>query len=134
LYKIHDEYSKLELIISDISEKVFDSLKDQREEFLSAYKALSENVQSKVDEIKQTVEQKEREINEHVLVKELIKERDWYRQEVVNLDKLLREAKKAESDLKDRLDEVSSDRRWLSDQVRTLMNKKAELEEQVSKK
>jgi len=130
--KVHEEYSKLESVISDIGLKVSDALNGQETEFLSVYKSIMDSAQIKVRDIKQDIEQKEKAIYDHVKVKELEKERDWYRQEALNLDKLLTESKKRETDLKERLDEVSSDRKWLSDQVKALMKRKAVLEEQVS--
>ena len=130
--KVHEEYSKVESAISEIASNFFDALNDQQAGFLAAYKSSFDVAQAKVHAMKQDIDQREKAVSDHVKVKEIEKERNRYRQEAIRLEKQLNESKKRESDLKERLDEVSSDRRWLSDQVKHLMKLKAALENQVA--
>jgi predicted HicB family RNase H-like nuclease len=129
---VREEYAKLEIAVSDIATKVVDALNDQEKQFLSAYRTSCDIVQAKVKLLKQEIEEKEKAICDHVKVREIERERDWYRQEALKLDKALSESQKRESEFKERLEEVSSDRRWLSEQVKLLTRRKAILEEKLS--
>ncbi|OEU21137.1 hypothetical protein FRACYDRAFT_234764 [Fragilariopsis cylindrus CCMP1102] len=81
---IHEEFGKLQNVLSSISGKLSGVLQSREDEFLTRYKSHMRNVARdfrwKMDEI----EGKEKAIENHTVVKKLEKERDWYKSEAFN--------------------------------------------------
>lgn len=121
----------MERAISELGEKVSGVLQKQETEFLSAYKIHVRNVEKDFIDLRDEIEEKEKAIAENVKVKQLEKERDWYKKEALHLDQVLLKTKKKENELREKVDELEEDRKWLSNQLKLLMTHKNMLERQV---
>ena len=81
---VHEEFGRLQNVLSSISGKLSDVLQSKEDEFFTRYKSHMRNVARdfrwKMDEI----EGKEKAIENHTVVKKLEKERDWYKSEAFN--------------------------------------------------
>lgn len=91
------------------------------------------NVQNDFKELRQEMEEKERAVENNVKVKELEKERDWYRKEAMHLDKVLQKTKASEEELRGKVEELEEDRNWLTKQLKIVMKQKAALEYQLDR-
>jgi len=76
--------------------------------------------------------EKELAIENNVLVKQLEKERDWYKKEALQLDSVLTKTKKREVVLAEKVEELEQDRSWLSNQLKDVMKEKNSLERQLN--
>jgi len=130
---VHEQYSKLQSAINELGEKVTGVLTKQENDFLGAYRTHMRNVQNDFNEIRLEVEEKERAIENNVKVKELEKERNWYRKEATHLDKVLQKTQINEEKLREKVEELEEDRSWLTKQLRIVMKQKATLEYQLDK-
>ena len=130
---VNEQYSKLECAIDELGEKVSGLLLKQEEEFLGAYRTHVRNVQNDFRELRQEMKEKEDAIENNVKVKELEKERDWFRKEAMHLDKVLHKTKTSEEELRMKVTELEEDRSWLTQQLKIVMKQKATLEYQLDK-
>ena len=121
----------MERAISELGEKVSGVLQKQETEFLSAYRIHERNVEKDFIDLRDEIEEKEKAIADNVKVKQLEKERDWYKKEALHLDQVLLKTKKKENELREKVDELEEDRKWLSNQLKLLMTHKHMLERQV---
>lgn len=121
---VHEEFGKLQNVLSSLSGKLSGVLQSREDEFLSCYKSHMRNVardfRGKMDEI----EGKEKAIENHTVVKKLEKERDWYKSEAFQLDAALTRTKARESELLEKCRELERDRKCLSNQLKEIMKEK----------
>ena len=76
---------------------------------------------------------KEKAIENHVLVKKLEKERDWYKKEAFQLDSTLTKTHAKEVELAGKCNELEKDREWLSNQLKQVMTEKNAMVQQFNK-
>jgi len=129
---VHEEYTKLQHAISELGTKVSGVLQKQENEFLTAYKAHMRNVSRDFHTLRDDMNEKELAIENNVLVKQLEKERDWYKKEALQLDSVLTKTKKREVVLAEKVEELEQDRSWLSNQLKDVMKEKNSLERQLN--
>jgi chromosome segregation ATPase len=125
---VRENYAQLQASISELGSKVSGVLQKQETEFLIAYRTHMRNVQKDFETLRHDIDEKEKAIQNHVLVKHIEKERDWYKREALHLDQVLLKLKKREIILVEKVDELEQDRTWLSNQLKTVMKQKNLLE------
>lgn len=118
--------------ISQLGSKVSDILQSQESEFLSAYKSHMRNVSRDFHSLINDVNEKESAIENHVLVKDLEKEKEWYKKEALHLDSVLTKTKKRETALSQKVEEMEQDRAWLSNQLKDVMREKNAIERRLN--
>ena len=128
---VKDEYKKLQLAINELGDKVSGVLQKQETEFLSAYRAHMRNVQKDFQDLRDDIDEKEKAIINNIKVKQLEKERDWYKKEALHLDQVLSKTKKREIELSEKVEELEEDRTWLSNQLKLIMKQKNILERKL---
>ena len=128
---VKENYAALQASISELGSKVSGVLQKQETEFLMAYKAHMRNVQKDFETLKEEIDEREKAIESNVLVKQIEKERDWYKREALHLDQILMKLKKRETMLSSKVEELEQDRKWLSNQLKTVMKQKKNLEEEL---
>ena len=130
---VHKQYSLLESAIDELGNKLSGILAKQESEFLGAYRAHMRNIQNDFKELRSEIEEKEKAIENNVKVKELEKERDWYRNEAMHLDTVLHNTKTNEENMIEKVDELEEERSWLTKQLKIVMKQKSSLEYQLDK-
>lgn len=130
---VKDNYAALQVSISELGSKVSGVLQKQETEFLMAYKTHMRNVQKDFETLRQEIDEREKAIENNVMVKQIEKERDWYKREALHLDQLLMKVKKRETMLTSKVEELEHDRSWLSNQLKTVMKQKNQLEDELGK-
>lgn len=128
---VKDNYATLQASISELGNKVSGVLQKQETEFVMAYKTHMRNVQKDFETLKEEIDEREKAIENNVLVKQIEKERDWYKREALHLDQLLMKLKKRETMLSSKVEELEQDRKWLSNQLKTVMKQKNHLEDEL---
>jgi len=127
-----EEYTRLQFAISELGDNISGVLQAQETEFLTAYRSHMRNIQKDFLDLRDDIDQKEKAIENNVLVKQLEKERDWYKKEALHLDQVLMKTKKREAGLAEKVDELEQDRTWLSNQLKLVMKEKNLLERRAS--
>jgi len=130
---IHEEFGKLQKAISSLGGKMSSVLQSQENEFLAAYTSHMRNVARDFHKSMDEIQTKEKAIENHVLVKNYEKERDWYRNEAFQLDSTLTKTKAKEVELAGKCNELEKDREWLSNQLKQVMTEKNAILQQLSK-
>ena len=130
---VKNNYVLLEASISDLGRQVSGVLQKQEQEFLMAYKTHMRNVQKDFETLKLDIDEREKAIENNVMVKQIEKERDWYKRETLHLDQLLMKLKKRETMLTSKVEELEHDRSWLSNQLKNVMKQKNQLEDELVK-
>ena len=118
--------------ISQLGSKVSDILQKQENEFLTAFKSHMRNVSRDFNNLRDEVNKKEEAIENNTLVRELEKEKDWYKKEALHLDSVLMKTKKKVNSLSEKVEEIEQDRKWLSDQLKEVMREKNLLERKLN--
>ncbi len=140
IYQIHSHtsmalvrknYTKLQNSISNLGIKLNTILQKQEEDFLLAYRTHMRNVQTDFDTLQSEIEEKEKAIANNVLVKQIEKERDWYKKEALHLDQVALKLKKRDKILTEKVGELEQERTWLSNQLKLVMKQKNTLETRI---
>ncbi len=118
--------------ISQLGSKVSDILQKQENEFLTAFKSHMRNVSRDFNNLRDEVNKKEEAIENNTLVRELEKEKEWYKKEALHLDSVLMKTKKKVNSLSEKVEEIEQDRKWLSDQLKEVMREKNLLERKLN--
>mmetsp|Transcript_32743 Transcript_32743/g.48078 ORF Transcript_32743/g.48078 Transcript_32743/m.48078 type:complete len:141 (+) Transcript_32743:619-1041(+) len=126
------QYNLLQGVIDELGDKISGVLAQQEGEFLGAYRTHMRSVQRDFQSLKEDIEAKESAISNNTKVKQLEKERDWYKKEALHLDKVLSSTKNREQELEERLEELEEDRNWLANQLKIVMKQKNILEKQLA--
>ena len=84
----------------------------------SLHRIHERNVEKDFIDLRDEIEEKEKAIADNIKVKQLEKERDWYKKEALHLDQVLLKTKKKENELREKVDELEEDRKWLSNQLK----------------
>lgn len=128
--KVHEQYEKLVNTIENLEERRVIETQKYEEEFLKLYKYQLLNMKKDFDALRHDIAEKEKAIENNLLVKKLSSERAWYKNEAFKLNEDIEKMKKRV----ETLEEVEKDRKWLSDQLKTVMKQKAELERLLESK
>ena len=121
---VHEEFGKLQNALSFLGGKMSSVLQSQEHEYLAAYTSHMRNVARDFHKSMDEIQSKEKAIENHVLVKKLEKERDWYKKEAFQLDSTLTKTKAKEVELARKCNELEKDRDWLSNQLKQVMTEK----------
>ena len=121
---LHNEYAKLESVISELGNQLSGVLQRQEHEFLTSYESHMRNVKKNFEDLKEDVEEKEKAILDNVLVKQLEKDKDHYKKEALYLDKVTLKLKQREMELSDKVQELEDERKWLSDNLKAVIKDK----------
>jgi len=130
IHAVHEEFGKLQNVLSSLSGKLSSVLQSRENEFLVCYKAHMRNVARDFRGSMDEIQAKERAIENHTLVKKLEKERDWYKSEAFQLDSTLTKMKSREVELLEKFSELERDRKWLSNQLKEVMKEKKTMAQQ----
>lgn len=128
--KVREQYEKLVNTIENLEERRSIETQKCEAEFLKLYKSKLLNMKKDFDALRYDIEEKEKAIENNLLVKKLSSERTWYKNEAFKLNEDIEKMKKRV----ETLEEVEKDRKWLSDQLKTVMKQKAELERLLESK
>lgn len=128
--KVREQYEKLVNTIENLEERRSIETQKCEEEFLKLYKSKLLNMKKDFDALRHDIEEKEKAIENNLLVKKLSSERTWYKHEAFKLNEDIEKMKRRV----ETLEEVEKDRKWLSDQLKTVMKQKAELERLLESK
>lgn len=129
---VMNEYSKLESAISELGQKVSGVLLSQEEDFLSAYRTHMRNVKDDFISLKRELEEKEILLKNNSLMREIEKERDYYKKEALHLDKILNQRVLGENEkLRTENESLVENVDWLTKQLKVVMKQKASLEFQL---
>jgi CII-binding regulator of phage lambda lysogenization HflD len=128
---VQGEFDKLKMAIKGIDQNVSNLLQAQENEFLSVYKDHAKNIANDFKRLQTEIQVKELAIKNHEYVKELEKERDWYKKEALHLDSMLTKTKSNENSLQEKLEQLEQDKSWLSNQLKELLKEKKELISQL---
>lgn len=129
---VMNEYSKLESAISELGQKVSGVLLSQEEDFLSAYRTHMRNVKDDFISLKRELEEKEILLKNNSLMREIEKERDYYKKEALYLDKILNQRVLGENEkLRTENESLVENVDWLTKQLKVVMKQKASLEFQL---
>eukprot|EP00586_Coscinodiscus_wailesii_P021194 CAMPEP_0172502530 /NCGR_PEP_ID=MMETSP1066-20121228/160969_1 /TAXON_ID=671091 /ORGANISM="Coscinodiscus wailesii, Strain CCMP2513" /LENGTH=188 /DNA_ID=CAMNT_0013277829 /DNA_START=121 /DNA_END=684 /DNA_ORIENTATION=- len=118
---VQSQYDTLLSTISTLGSSISTLLSKQERDFLSAYRAHMQNVQKDFYSMRSEVEAKEEALRQNVVVRQLERERDWYRKEALHLDKVVGKSVKREGELREELEEVREDRDWVRGRLREVM-------------
>jgi hypothetical protein len=130
---VHEEFGKLQNALSSLGGKMSSVLQSQENEFLAAYTSHMRNVARDFHKSMDEIQSKEKAIENHVLVKKLEKERDWYKKEAFQLDSTLTKTHAKEVELAGKCNELEKDREWLSNQLKQVMTEKNAMVQQFNK-
>jgi len=121
---VKQTYNALENTIKHLGESLSGILVQQETEFLSAYKAHIHSVRKQFKALRDEADERERAVTENEYVKKLEHERNWYREEALNLDKLLTSSKLSEKKLLGRVSELEEECKWHATQLKNEMKQK----------
>ena len=131
-------HSQLTGVVSTLSDKVTDVMKQQEDEFLSAYRAHMYTVQKELQELRNKVRSAEVSLQRDETIKTLTQERDWFRKEALRLDTVSTSMKKELKYMEEKVQCIEEDRKWLEKQLKTSKKQgkllKSELELQLEGK
>lgn len=119
MYRVYDEYAKLNEVVDQLGVKVSGVLAKQENEFLGAYRAHMYNVQRDLQALRAEVVEKENALTNNEQMQKLEEECEWYRKESLRLDGLLGESKKNEQFMKQKMSMLEDDRHWLAKQLKS---------------
>jgi chromosome segregation ATPase len=128
---VRENYTKLQNSISDLGSNLNTILQKQEEDFLLAYRTHMRNVQKDFDSLQSEIDEKEKAIANNLLVKQIEKERDWYKKEALHLDQVVLKFKKRDKTLTEKVEELEQERTWLSNQLKLVMKQKNSLETRI---
>lgn len=109
---VKQEYGVLANAISQLGEKVSGVLSQQEIEFLGAYRTHIRNVHQNFAVLRLEAEERERKLAENDDLKRLEKDRDWYRNEALHLDKLLEKIKINAKKLTEKVSDLKDEKNW----------------------
>lgn len=121
---VRKNYTKLQNSISNLGSKLNTILQKQEEDFLLGYRTHMRNVQKDFDTLQSEIDEKEKAITDNLLVKQIEKERDWYKKEALHLDQVALKLKKRDKVLTEKVEELEQERTWLSNQLKLVMKQK----------
>jgi len=109
---VKQEYDNLTNAINNMGEKISGVLSQQEIEFLGAYRTHKRNVQQEFNALRLEAEDRERKLSENDDLRRLEKDRDWYRNEALHLDKLLEKSKMGEKKLIEKVSDLEEEKNW----------------------
>jgi hypothetical protein len=106
--------------ISELDTSVGKILQEHENDFLVAYKIHMIDIQKEIKLLKQTItfEEIKRKRDEEILARE--KERDWFRNEALRLDKICKDFMRSSEVWKSKAKMLESDKKLLEEKIRTL--------------
>ena len=125
---VKDENNKLQQAIQDLSHNISLVLSQQETNFLTYYQQHIKQIQGEFQILQTDIQEKEFDIKNNTYVKELEKERDWYKIEAIHLDKLVTKLKEENRYLNQRLMEVNDDTLSTKTHLKRMIREKDALE------
>jgi hypothetical protein len=121
---VRQEHEKLIKTIEGLEGRRVIETKKYEAVFLELYKSQLQIMKKNFETLRHDIEEKENAIENNALVKKLSSERAWYKNEAFKLNEDIEKMKKRVETLED----AEKDRKWLSDQLKTVLKQKTELE------
>ena len=116
--KVKDLHGQLQLTVGSLSDKIGILLKEKERNFLAAYRNHMWNVQKELQEAKIKVKEAENAVKNNNQVRKLKQERDWFQNEAIRLDNLVKELKEKLKEKNEEIKESIDDRAWIERQLK----------------
>ena len=116
--KVKDLHGQLQLTVGSLSDKIGVLLKEKERNFLAAYRNHMWNVQKELQEAKIKVKEAENAVKNNNQVRKLKQERDWFQNEAIRLDNLVKELKEKLKEKHEEIKESIDDRAWIERQLK----------------
>lgn len=121
---VRQEHEKLINTIKSLEGRRVIETQKYEADFLELYKSQLQIMKKNFETLRHDIEEKENAIENNALVKKLSSERTWYKNEAFKLNEDVEKMKKRVETLED----AEKDRKWLSNQLKTVLKQKTELE------
>lgn len=116
--KVRDLHGQLQDTVSNLSTKITVLLREREKDFLAAYRHHMYNVQKDLQEAKRSVKKAKDDLRNNDQIKKLKKERDWFRQEALRLEKLSKTQEKEIDSIQLKFNTLREDRVWFEKQLK----------------
>ena len=116
--KVKDLHGQLQLTVGSLSDKIGVLLKEKEKNFLAAYRNHMWNVQKELQEAKIKVKEAENAVKNNNQVRKLKQERDWFQNEAIRLDNLVKDLKEKLKEKNEEIKESVDDRAWIERQLK----------------
>lgn len=116
--KVRDLHGQLQDTVSNLSTKITVLLREREKDFLAAYRHHMYNVQKDLQEAKRSVKKAKDDLRNNDQIKKLKKERDWFRNEALRLEKLSKTQEKEIDSIQLKTNTLREDRVWFEKQLK----------------
>jgi hypothetical protein len=116
--KVRDLHGQLQDTVSNLSTKITVLLREREKDFLAAYRHHMYNVQKDLQEAKRSVKKAKDDLRNNDQIKKLKKERDWFRNEALRLEKLSKTQEKEIDSIQLKFNTLREDRVWFEKQLK----------------
>lgn len=116
--KVRDLHGQLQDTVSNLSTKITVLLREREKDFLAAYRHHMYNVQKDLQEAKRSVKKAKDDLRNNDQIKKLKKERDWFRNEALRLEKLSKTQEKEIESIQVKFNTLREDRVWFEKQLK----------------
>lgn len=130
--QINDLFNQLQLKVNVIDVQIGQILQVHENEFLNAYRIHMVDIQKEIQQLKFNISQEElkRRRDAEIIIRE--KERDWFRDEALRLNKVCKEYMKSTEVWKSKAKMLEEDKKILEDRLR-ILSRKSESKLDISK-
>jgi len=116
--KVRDLHGQLQDTVSNLSTKITVLLREREKDFLAAYRHHMYNVQKDLQDAKRSVKKAKDDLRNNDQIKKLKKERDWFRNEALRLEKLSQTQEKEIDSIQVKFNTLRDDRVWFEKQLK----------------
>lgn len=116
--KVRDLHGQLQDTVSNLSTKITVLLREREKDFLAAYRHHMYNVQKDLQEAKRSVKKAKDDLRNNDQIKKLKKERDWFRNEALRLEKMSKTQEKEIGSIQTKFNTLREDRVWFEKQLK----------------
>merc|ERR1719160_653000 len=131
--RILELHHDLQVLADDLDEKVEGKLNANENAFFLAYKSHMYTVQKEFNELRQKADEEETKTRRDAKISSLEKELDWFMNEALRLDELVKKYKKELDKWKGKAEALEDDRQFLQNQIMTAKKNNKSLRNAVEK-
>mmetsp|Transcript_32222 Transcript_32222/g.74348 ORF Transcript_32222/g.74348 Transcript_32222/m.74348 type:complete len:347 (+) Transcript_32222:55-1095(+) len=117
--KILDLHQDLQALVDVLDERVESRLSANEKAYFVAYKSFMFTVQKEYKELKQKADEEETKTRRDAKIQSLEKELDWFMNEALRLDELVKKYKKELDKWKGKAEALEDDRQFLENQIKS---------------